>query len=195
MTSIFFQAVGKPCHAVISSLTRDIICFVPLVIILPRFFGIKGILYAAPIADLVAALVMIAMTVQFMRSLKRKPAAVPETPASAIKPTHKGVIITIARGARLRRQADREGRGGETEHSLLLQGGRRSGGSGERPAQGVHSDLNANAPQILHDLYLSTDVVQQAVQAQDQIIRKIADQGSCVIVGRAADYVLRVTTM
>lgn len=29
------------------------------------------------------------------------------------------------------------------------------------------SDLNANAPQILHDLYLSTDVVQQAVQAQD----------------------------
>ena len=29
MTSIFFQAVGKPIHAVISSLTRDIICFVP----------------------------------------------------------------------------------------------------------------------------------------------------------------------
>ena len=26
---------------------------------------------------------------------------------------------------------------------------------------------------------------------RDQIIRKIADQGSCVIVGRAADYVLR----
>ncbi len=61
MTSIFFQAVGKPIHAVISSLTRDIICFVPLVIILPRFFGIKGILYAAPIADLIASLVMIAI--------------------------------------------------------------------------------------------------------------------------------------
>ena len=40
MTSIFFQAVGKPVHAVISSLTRDIICFVPLVITLPKFFGI-----------------------------------------------------------------------------------------------------------------------------------------------------------
>ncbi|MGN1096287.1 MAG: AAA family ATPase, partial [Christensenellales bacterium] len=36
-----------------------------------------------------------------------------------------------------------------------------------------------------------TDVIQQAVAAQDKVIRKIADNGSCVIVGRAADYVLR----
>ena len=35
------------------------------------------------------------------------------------------------------------------------------------------------------------DVIQQAIVAQDRIIRKIADNGSCVIVGRAADYVLR----
>ena len=34
-------------------------------------------------------------------------------------------------------------------------------------------------------------MVQQAIAAQDKIIRKIADNGSCVIVGRAADYVLR----
>lgn len=47
------------------------------------------------------------------------------------------------------------------------------------------SDINANAPSILHDLYLSTEVIQQAVIAQDQIIKKIADSGSCVIVGRA----------
>lgn len=40
-------------------------------------------------------------------------------------------------------------------------------------------------------LYLSTSVIQEAITAQEQIIRKIADQGSCVIVGRAADYVLR----
>lgn len=57
--------------------------------------------------------------------------------------------------------------------------------------KGFISDINANSPALLHSLYLSTDVVQQAVVAQDQVIRKIADQGSCVIVGRAADYVLR----
>lgn len=53
------------------------------------------------------------------------------------------------------------------------------------------SDINANSPQLLHELYLSTSVVQHAITAQEQIIHKIADQGSCVIVGRAADYVLR----
>ena len=53
------------------------------------------------------------------------------------------------------------------------------------------SDINVNAPAVLHRLYLSTEVVQQAVTAQDKVIRMIADNGSCVIVGRAADYVLR----
>ena len=52
MTSIFFQAVGQPVKAAISSLTRDIVCFIPLVIILPKFFGVTGILFAAPAADL-----------------------------------------------------------------------------------------------------------------------------------------------
>ena len=30
-----------------------------------------------------------------------------------------------------------------------------------------------------------------AIEAQDKIIREIAEHGSCVIVGRAADYVLK----
>lgn len=53
------------------------------------------------------------------------------------------------------------------------------------------SDIHKNSPDVLRDLYLSTHVVQQAIQAQDKIIRKIADNGGCVIVGRAAGYVLR----
>ncbi len=70
MTSIFFQAVGKPAQAVISSMIRDIICFIPLILILPRFFGIEGILFAAPIADFIAMIVAAALTVAFFRSLK-----------------------------------------------------------------------------------------------------------------------------
>ena len=53
------------------------------------------------------------------------------------------------------------------------------------------ADINTNSPSVLHSLYLSTDVIQRAVAAQDKVIKKIADQGSCVIVGRAADHVLR----
>ncbi len=53
------------------------------------------------------------------------------------------------------------------------------------------SDLNRNSPDGMHDLYLSTKPVQHAVAAQNKVIRLIAGNGSCVIVGRAADYVLR----
>ena len=52
---------------------------------------------------------------------------------------------------------------------------------------GINSDENA----VMRELYLSTSVVQQAIAAQDQAINMIADKGSCVIVGRAADHVLR----
>ena len=69
MTSIFFQAVGKPAQAVISSMLRDIICFIPLILILPIFFGIEGILCAAPIADFIAMIVAAALTIAFMKSL------------------------------------------------------------------------------------------------------------------------------
>ncbi|MGN0824750.1 MAG: MATE family efflux transporter [Candidatus Coproplasma sp.] len=72
MTSIFFQAVGKPVQAVVSSMIRDIVCFIPLIIVLPIFFGIEGILYAAPIADFIAVIVAAALTIAFIRSLNRE---------------------------------------------------------------------------------------------------------------------------
>lgn len=190
MTSIFFQAVGKPVHAVISSIIRDIICFVPLVLILPQFFGIRGILYAAPIADLVAMLVAVAMTVGFMRSLKEETQAL-ESTKSALQTSKKGVIITIARehgssGKQIGKVlADKLGIPFYYKEVAAL----------AAQESGLHrefiSGINTNSPQILHDLYLSTSVVQQAITAQEKIIRKIADKGACVIVGRAADYVLR----
>ncbi|MDD3335497.1 MAG: cytidylate kinase family protein [Eubacteriales bacterium] len=37
---------------------------------------------------------------------------------------------------------------------------------------------------------MSTSVVKQAIPAREQIIQRIAESGSCVIVGCAADHVL-----
>jgi Na+-driven multidrug efflux pump len=70
MSSIFFQAVGKPLYAIVASMIRDIVCFIPLIIILPRFFGIEVILFAAPCADLIAMIVTIFLTRKFMNTLK-----------------------------------------------------------------------------------------------------------------------------
>ena len=189
MTSIFFQAVGKPIRSVVASMIRDIVCFIPLIIVLPVFFGVEGILFAAPIADLIAICVSVALTVPFLKTLRVLPET--KTAQAALLPSKNGVIVTIAR---------EHGSSGKQIGKILAEklgipfyykemtalAAQESGLDKE-----FVSGINANAPAMLHSLYLSTEVVQQAVLAQDKIIRKIADNGSCVIVGRAADYVLR----
>ncbi len=79
MTAVFFQSIGKSVHAVVASLIRDIICFAPLAILLPYFMektnagaGINGILFAAPIADMAAVVVILCLTVPFFRGLEKK---------------------------------------------------------------------------------------------------------------------------
>ena len=79
MTTVFFQSIGKSVHAVVTSLVRDIVCFTPLAIFLSAALerktagsGIDGILLAAPIADAVAALVILGLSVSFFRALNRK---------------------------------------------------------------------------------------------------------------------------
>lgn len=72
MSSIFFQAVGKSLEAVVASLIRDIVCFIPLAFLLPQWFGVEGILFAAPVSDFAAILVASGLTIRFFRSLDGK---------------------------------------------------------------------------------------------------------------------------
>lgn len=59
--SNFFNSTGRPKRGMTLSLTRQIIFFIPLLLIMPRFFGIDGIIYTGPIADSMAAAVTITM--------------------------------------------------------------------------------------------------------------------------------------
>ena len=58
VTTNYFQATGQPLKAVILSMLRQLILLIPLILILPLTFGINGILYAGPIADIGAAVVV-----------------------------------------------------------------------------------------------------------------------------------------
>ena len=70
--SIIFQAVGKPVFAVVTSTMRDVICFVPLMLILPAISpSVELLLYAAPISDALSLVITIGLSVSFLRSLKR----------------------------------------------------------------------------------------------------------------------------
>ena len=73
MNSIFFQAVGKPVSAAISSTVRDVACFIPLILILPAASSsVEAILYAAPIADIMSMVVTAILSISFIRSLRPK---------------------------------------------------------------------------------------------------------------------------
>lgn len=52
ISSSYFQAVGKPNQATILSLSRQVIIFIPLLIILPRMWGLEGVWWSAPFSDL-----------------------------------------------------------------------------------------------------------------------------------------------
>lgn len=61
ITSTFFTSIGKPAKGIFLSLTRQIIFFMPLLLVLPRFMGIDGCIYTGPIADAFAAAVTVIM--------------------------------------------------------------------------------------------------------------------------------------
>ncbi|MCD8049991.1 MAG: MATE family efflux transporter [Clostridia bacterium] len=54
VTSIFFQAIGKPKPATVMSLTRQIIFLIPATLILSYLIGVEGALWAGPTADTLA---------------------------------------------------------------------------------------------------------------------------------------------
>ena len=114
-----------------------------------------------------------------------------DNPDIALKPSKPGVIITIARehgssGKQIGKcVANALGIPFYYKEMIAL-AAKESGLNRE-----FISDIHKNSPDIMRDLYLSSTAVQYAIKAQDAIIREIAENGSCVIVGRAADYILK----
>lgn len=70
LSSNFFAAIGKPLKGMILSLTRQVIFLIPLMLVLPIFFGIDGILFSAPIADALAFLVTIFFIRREMKQMR-----------------------------------------------------------------------------------------------------------------------------
>lgn len=55
----FFPSIGKPVKGIVTSLSRQVLFLMPLMLVLPVIFGINGVFAAGPIADFAA--VMLAM--------------------------------------------------------------------------------------------------------------------------------------
>ena len=55
----FFPSIGKAIKGATVSLTKQLIVLFPLLLTLPRFFGVEGVIYATPLTDLIAFTVAI----------------------------------------------------------------------------------------------------------------------------------------
>lgn len=54
ISSNFFSAIGMPLKGILLSLSRQVIFLIPLMLLLPVFLGIDGVMFAAPVADTIA---------------------------------------------------------------------------------------------------------------------------------------------
>ena len=68
----YFQAVGKPKHAMMLSLSRQVLVLIPALLILPRFFGLDGVLIAGPVSDGISSLITGFWLYKELKSLDRK---------------------------------------------------------------------------------------------------------------------------
>ncbi|WP_338127114.1 MATE family efflux transporter [Pseudoflavonifractor phocaeensis] len=72
---IFLQSLGKPIQSTFLSLFREVILAVPLVVLLPRAFGLMGVLYSMPVSDVAAFFASVWIVLQTDRQLKKAIAA------------------------------------------------------------------------------------------------------------------------
>lgn len=190
---VFFQAVGSSLKSSFLTVVRTVVLFVPLGFWFSRL-GLKWFWMTFPVTEVITSAVGLLFYRQFLASgyvQKERHNSDTGHGEVKLKKSKPGMVITIAR---------EHGSSGKQIGRLVAESLGIPFYYKEMIALAAHesgldkefiSDIHKNAPNIMHDLYLSTQVIQHAIAAQDKIIHKIAAEGSCVIVGKSADYVLK----
>jgi putative MATE family efflux protein len=69
--SVLFQSIGKATPAFLTAISRQILFFLPLILILPRFWKLDGIWLSYPAADILAFLFTLLLFIPEVRNLRR----------------------------------------------------------------------------------------------------------------------------
>ncbi|MBR3420243.1 MAG: MATE family efflux transporter [Oscillospiraceae bacterium] len=68
---IFLQAMGKAAESTALSMIREIVFGVGFALLLPRFFGLDGVLYSMPVSDILTFAVALVLIIRTYRQLSR----------------------------------------------------------------------------------------------------------------------------
>ncbi|WP_124068174.1 MATE family efflux transporter [Clostridium sp. E02] len=71
VSTSYFQSTGQPLKASILSMLRQLVLLIPMILILPLHFGLEGILYAGPVADITSALIVIQFVLYEWKKLNK----------------------------------------------------------------------------------------------------------------------------
>ena len=56
--TVYFQSIGSAKKSIVLSLLRQVIVFIPLILVVPKYFGLNGVWAAQPLADLVSMIII-----------------------------------------------------------------------------------------------------------------------------------------
>ena len=66
----FFQSIGKAKISIFLSLSRQMLFLLPLLVILPPFWGVDGVWWSLPLSDTIAFIVTFVMMARYMKKFK-----------------------------------------------------------------------------------------------------------------------------
>lgn len=201
-TFIYMQALGDAKVSTALSMVREVIFGVGLPLLLPLFFGLDGVLYFMPLADILTFIASVIVVMRTNKKLRRMEAQEPAFEGAAVMPSRGNPdargIITIGRsygaGGRSVGKAVAEALGVPYYDSELLEQAAVSSGLSRKFLESM--DEKSVKPGAI---YRYTGFASEqasgletiAARAQQEIIEKVAAEGSCVIVGRRADQILK----
>ena len=195
-SGIFFQAIGKSSRSALLSLSRQILLLIPSMFILSSFMGIKGLLWAGPVADGFAFVLAVTLLIFEVKNLTKKTgdseALIDDT--NTDNKLSKHIIITIAReygsGGRYvgRLIADKLGIK-FYDKDLIIRVAKETGLSEEYVE---NSEQKNDGLTILNNgYYVGLNNADELFIKETEIIKELANQESCVIVGRCSDFILK----
>lgn len=197
-SGIFFQAIGKPSKAAFLTLSRQILFMIPAAIILTKFFEIMGVLYSGPVADGLAFIISASLLIIEIRKLGKqsKESYTVSKEDKSINKTSTNIVITIAReygsGGRYVGKLLAEKLGIELYDKELIQLVANKSGFATEYIEDNEQNIHGNLLSSFNTQYgnnLSND--DNLFIAESKVITEAAEKGSCVIVGRCADFILR----
>ena len=193
---IFFQAIGKSVKSAILSLSRQVLFLIPAMIILGKLFGLKGVLYSGPVADGFAFVIAVILLVVELRKLGNKKveskALVDDT--STDNQLNRHIVITIAReygsGGRYvgRLVADKLGIK-FYDKDFIEQLAQETGLSEEYIEE--NEQKMPKLSNFNNGYYIGINNSDDLFLKESELIKRLANQESSVMIGRCADFILK----